>query len=203
MGHCRVRVRYTWYGPGGDSVASTVVAEAMDSGDKSSPKAMSVAYRTAILQTLALPTDDPEPDAQTYQRSRRQADREAPPRRAQQGMGTDRGSCPYYMTRGLPDAQRGECSFGCRDEPVCITSEPEGGWPAAYDANDPAKIKRRMFALFRDAGVGTAREDRIQFCRIATGRDSINSSDDLTAAEVAMVIKALEAGIAEPKEAAS
>jgi hypothetical protein len=45
-------------------------------------------------------------------------------------MTMNRGSCPYYMTSGLPDAQRGECSFGCRDEPVCITSEPEGGWPA-------------------------------------------------------------------------
>jgi DnaJ-class molecular chaperone len=43
--------------------------------------------------------------------------------------------CPYYLTRGLPDAQRGLCSSGCRDEPACITSEPEGGWPVAKPAD--------------------------------------------------------------------
>jgi hypothetical protein len=30
---------------------------------------MSVALRTALLQALMLPTDDPEPDAQTYERA--------------------------------------------------------------------------------------------------------------------------------------
>lgn len=39
------------------------------------------------------------------------------------------GGCPYYLTRGLPDSQRGVCDSGCREEPNCITSEPEGGWP--------------------------------------------------------------------------
>lgn len=69
MGHCRVTVRYRWYGPTGDYIDSTVVAESMDAGDKAAPKAMSVAYRTAILQTLCLPTDEADPDAQAYQRS--------------------------------------------------------------------------------------------------------------------------------------
>lgn len=35
-----------------------MVAEAADSGDKAATKAMSIAFRTAILQTLALPTHD-------------------------------------------------------------------------------------------------------------------------------------------------
>jgi len=46
-----------------------VCAESMDSGDKATAKAMSVAYRTALLQTLCLPTDDVDPDAETYVRS--------------------------------------------------------------------------------------------------------------------------------------
>jgi hypothetical protein len=30
---------------------------------------MSVAFRTALLQTLSLPTDEPDPDSQSYERS--------------------------------------------------------------------------------------------------------------------------------------
>lgn len=41
--------------------------EAFDSGDKATAKAMSVAYRTALLQALSLPTDDPDPDIYSYE----------------------------------------------------------------------------------------------------------------------------------------
>lgn len=69
MGHVKVLVAYTFHGPNGDSIVSTVAAEAMDSGDKASAKAMSVAFRTALLQTLCLPTDEVDPDANSYERS--------------------------------------------------------------------------------------------------------------------------------------
>ena len=46
--------------------APVVIGEAGDSGDKATPKAMSVALRTALLQTLMLPTDEPDPDSFTY-----------------------------------------------------------------------------------------------------------------------------------------
>jgi len=69
MGHVRVQVAYTFHGPSGDFIVSTVAAEAMDSGDKASAKAMSVAFRTALLQTLCLPTDEVDPDATSYERS--------------------------------------------------------------------------------------------------------------------------------------
>lgn len=69
MGHARVMVTYTFHATDGSSVSATVSAESMDSGDKATAKAMSVAYRTALLQTLCLPTDDADPDADTYERS--------------------------------------------------------------------------------------------------------------------------------------
>jgi hypothetical protein len=69
MGHARVTVRYTFHATDGSSISATVSAESMDSGDKATAKAMSVAYRTALLQTLCLPTDDVDPDADTYVRS--------------------------------------------------------------------------------------------------------------------------------------
>lgn len=72
---CRMVIRYTFTGPEGDSVEAVVAAEANDYGDKATPKCMSVAFRTCLLQTFALPTDDtdPDPDAETYDRAPRQA----------------------------------------------------------------------------------------------------------------------------------
>lgn len=64
-----VRVRYTFIGPAGDKVEVTVPGESMDNGDKGTAKAMSVAYRIALLQALCIPTDEPDPDEGTYERS--------------------------------------------------------------------------------------------------------------------------------------
>lgn len=69
MGHVRVVVAYTFHGPGGDVVTCSAAGEAMDSGDKATPKAMSVAFRTALLQALCLPTDEADPDSASYDRS--------------------------------------------------------------------------------------------------------------------------------------
>lgn len=69
MGHVKVKVTYTFVGPLGDAIKATVVAEAMDAGDKATTKAMSVAFRTALLQSLCLPTDDADPDSHSYERS--------------------------------------------------------------------------------------------------------------------------------------
>ena len=69
MGHVKVKVTYTFIGASGDAIKTTVVGEAMDSGDKATAKAMSVAFRTALLQALCLPTDEPDPDATSYERS--------------------------------------------------------------------------------------------------------------------------------------
>lgn len=63
-------VRYTFTGPEGDTLEAVVPGQAMDAGDKSFSKAMSVAFRTALLQTLALPTDEPDPDMETFERAR-------------------------------------------------------------------------------------------------------------------------------------
>lgn len=78
---CRVMATYTFYATDGSSIDTRVAAEAWDAGDKAAPKAMSVAFRTALLQALALPTDEPDPDSQTYERVNHapQAAQAAPP----------------------------------------------------------------------------------------------------------------------------
>lgn len=69
MAWVQVLVRYTFFGPGGDSLVSVVPGEASDAADKGMSKAMSVAKRTALLQVLHLPTDDPDPDSEYVERS--------------------------------------------------------------------------------------------------------------------------------------
>lgn len=63
-----VEVEYTFIGPEGDRLPFTVPGEAQDLGDKAVSKAMSVAYRTGMIQALNIPTRELDPDAHTYRR---------------------------------------------------------------------------------------------------------------------------------------
>ncbi len=63
-----ITVRYRVYGPEGDSFTGSSIGQAADSSDKAVPQAMSVAYRTFLLQALTMPTDDPDPDGHTIER---------------------------------------------------------------------------------------------------------------------------------------
>lgn len=63
-----LRIRYTFYASDGSSIDCTVIGEGMDSGDKAANKAMAVAHKYALLQTLCVPTDDmPDPDAESHE----------------------------------------------------------------------------------------------------------------------------------------
>lgn len=84
---CRVVVDYSFYATDGSSVVTTVAAEAWDNGDKAAPKAMSVAFRTALLQALALPTDEADPDSQTYERAAEPKQQQSRPRQSSTGSG--------------------------------------------------------------------------------------------------------------------
>lgn len=64
-----VEVDYLFYGPACDAIAVRVPGSAMDSGDKGVAKAMSVAFRTALIQLFALPTQEQDPDATSYERA--------------------------------------------------------------------------------------------------------------------------------------
>lgn len=69
VGHALLIQIYRVWGPRGDSLTIETVGEASDAGDKAVPKASSVAFRTALLQALCLPTGDPDPDSYSYDRS--------------------------------------------------------------------------------------------------------------------------------------
>lgn len=67
-----VTVDYCFSTGAGQEVHAVVCGEAIDSGDKSTAKAFSVAFRTALLQALTLPTDEPDPDSYTYEDTRKE-----------------------------------------------------------------------------------------------------------------------------------
>jgi hypothetical protein len=71
MRESTVHVRYTVYGPAGDSFCGEVFGEALDSSDKGTAKATSVAFRIFLLQALTIPTMEPDPDESRHERSPR------------------------------------------------------------------------------------------------------------------------------------
>ena len=60
MAFVQVRVRYSFVASDGSFVSTDSLGEGMDSGDKATPKAMSIAQKYAILQMFAIPTADPK-----------------------------------------------------------------------------------------------------------------------------------------------
>ena len=53
-----LRMNFTFYAEDGSFVTSTTEGEAMDSSDKSTNKAMSVAYKYALMQIFCIPTEE-------------------------------------------------------------------------------------------------------------------------------------------------
>ena len=61
-----VTIKYTFYAKDGSSVDVTVIGEGMDSGDKATNKAMSIAFKYACFQLFCIPTEEmKDPDAET------------------------------------------------------------------------------------------------------------------------------------------
>ena len=94
LNYVAVIVTYTFTGPAGDTMTATVPGEAFDSGDKATAKAMSVAFRTCLLQALTLPTDEADPDADVYDATVQTA---APTAGAGQAAATQTGQAPSFM----------------------------------------------------------------------------------------------------------
>ena len=61
-------IKYTMYAPDGSNVSCVVVGEGMDSGDKASNKAMSVAMKYAMFQMFMIPTEEMvDPDQESHE----------------------------------------------------------------------------------------------------------------------------------------
>lgn len=132
---CTVKVRYRFHGPAGDHLDTIVPGESMDFGDKGAAKAMSVAYRIALLQALCIPTDEPDADSQSYERERDDWEAAKPATDEQVAVFTD-------LARRIAEAA------SVKDIPVIgrdvVTAKAEGRiTPAQFHALDVKAGERR------------------------------------------------------------
>jgi hypothetical protein len=62
------RIKYTFYAEDGSSIEAVVIGEGMDSGDKATNKAMSIAFKYACFQVFCIPTEEMvDPDAECHE----------------------------------------------------------------------------------------------------------------------------------------
>ena len=63
-----LRIKFTFYAEDGSSVSAVIVGEGMDSGDKASNKAMSIAFKYVCFQVFCIPTEEmKDPDAECHE----------------------------------------------------------------------------------------------------------------------------------------
>ena len=65
-----LKIKFTMYAPDGSNVSGILIGEGMDSGDKASNKAMSIAMKYFAFQTFMIPTEelrDMDPDATVHE----------------------------------------------------------------------------------------------------------------------------------------
>lgn len=62
------KVKYTFFAEDGSSVQAVVIGEGMDSGDKATNKAMSIAFKYACFQVFCIPTEEmKDPDEECHE----------------------------------------------------------------------------------------------------------------------------------------
>lgn len=62
------KIKYTFFTTDGSSIEATVIGEGMDSGDKATNKAMSIAFKYACFQVFCIPTEEmKDPDEETHE----------------------------------------------------------------------------------------------------------------------------------------
>lgn len=61
------KVKYTFFAEDGSSIEAIVIGEGMDSGDKATNKAMSIAFKYACFQVFCIPTEEmKDPDEECH-----------------------------------------------------------------------------------------------------------------------------------------
>lgn len=210
-----VQVEYEITGPAGDTMHAQVPGESMDFGDKGTAKAMSVAYRILLLQGLTIPTDEPEPDAGTYER----ANETGPvlPPDLYQARQAAAGAWAVHYGNPTPEAVAADFERWSGGESFWDAAAGRIRTYAAYLSNlpkedagsDPAtqpppsfpdeptpepeplkdRTRKMLFALWGKQGV-TDRQDQLTYARSVLGRE-VESRGDLTEDDAQQLISVL------------
>ena len=132
--HATLKVRYTFYGPLGDSVSASVTAEGLDSSDKAATKAMSTALKYALLQVFCIPTEEQreiDPDRSGEQWSTGEARPSQPPTETGREVSpvsskAQRSGTPPGSSTRPSAASRDETSIPAPSSAVAAPSSSEG-----------------------------------------------------------------------------
>ena len=151
-----IRTRWTFYGPAGDSISAVTEGESLDAGDKGTAKAQTVAWRVAMIQAFALPTDEPDPDHDTYQRvDEYDDDRRGRGRRDDRGRDERNGDRwqgrPTMRDHYGTDDERAEGEDRRRVATGRVNVEDEGDERGdLIDTSDPEEAAQRALMTLKD-----------------------------------------------------
>jgi hypothetical protein len=161
-------MKYHFVASDGSEVSCVVCGEGMDSGDKATNKAMSIAQKYALFQAFCIPTkEDKDPDKDSHEVKPR------PPRKA-----------PVRPQNEEPEYLKGDAA----PEPGSPPRREHD--PLKQDPNKPSDRQRRaFFAALREAvpEVSSKRERLLDLMSHVFSRP-IESSDDLTVGEMSSII---------------
>ena len=74
------KIKYTFFAEDGTFVTATVIGEGMDTGDKATNKAMSIAFKYACFQVFCIPTEEMvDPDAECHEVQKKGSKKESKP----------------------------------------------------------------------------------------------------------------------------
>lgn len=120
-------IKWTIFAEDGSFVNTTTVGEAMDSGDKSANKAMSAAYKYALMQVFCIPTSDTkDTEAETHEVAKKEPTKEF-------HLTPDASTAPKCTscdgpTKFSSKSGRWYCAALCWKNPV-VKEEPEPQYP--------------------------------------------------------------------------
>lgn len=99
-----LKVKFTMYAPDGSNVSCVVIGEGMDSGDKASNKAMSVALKYACFEMLMIPTEEMvDPDGEVHETAPGSTPPAAPKQVRQEKVGNHSGQVSTAPTLPAPE----------------------------------------------------------------------------------------------------
>lgn len=145
-----LKMRYQFRAEDGSSVETEAEGEGMDSGDKSSNKAMAVAHKYALLQAFCIPTQDlVDPDAEVHEVK-------AAPKPAEQAAPNTPYEDPDGQTKSWCDNQKLEWFEARSREVLEEWAEKQSGvkakdaWDKPKSGSNLDRLKRKFPEAFND-----------------------------------------------------
>lgn len=126
-------IKYTFYAEDGSSISAVVIGEGMDSGDKATNKAMSVAMKYAMFQTFCIPTEE-------MQDSEKDSPEPLPKAKAESKEDWDKTLEKMSITRIINETELAELKALCK-----TYKRDESAVAGRYKKNSLAELSLSMY----------------------------------------------------------